>query len=77
MLPIVSYGGKQDSDRWLAAVTAWLPWCNYLAMLWYYVGASLWQDNAYLIEADRLKQELAPKLAQNTGLIDGSTDSVH
>lgn len=69
--------GKQDSDRWLAAVTAWQPWCNYLAMLWYYVGASLWQDNAYLIEADRLKQELAPKLAQNTGLIDGSTDSVH
>lgn len=69
--------GRQDSNRWLAAVTAWQPWCHYLAMLWYYVGASLWRDRAYLIEADQLRQELLSKLAQYTGPNEGSTDSAH
>lgn len=50
--------GRQDSERWLAAVRDWLPWCDYLAMLWFYVGASLWQDRTYLSEADKLQRKL-------------------
>ncbi|MDO6707329.1 phosphotransferase [Photobacterium sp. 1_MG-2023] len=33
------------------AVQQWLPWCDFLAMLWYYAGAHLWQDESYRLEA--------------------------
>lgn len=54
--------GTQEHERWLAAVTAWQPWCRYLAMLWYYVGATVWQDNSYQTEADKLARELFREL---------------
>ncbi|OAN18257.1 hypothetical protein A3K86_05010 [Photobacterium jeanii] len=38
---------QADTQLWLAAVKAWLPWCDYLAMLWYFAGASAWQDESY------------------------------
>ncbi|PSW21132.1 phosphotransferase [Photobacterium sanctipauli] len=47
-----------DIERWCQAVQSWLPWCEYLAMLWFYVGAELWQDESYLIEAEKLKRRL-------------------
>ncbi|MGF1685764.1 phosphotransferase [Photobacterium japonica] len=43
---------------WLEAVNAWLPWCDYLAMLWFFVGAQLWDDETYRDSALSLKQRL-------------------
>ncbi|GHA37653.1 thiamine kinase [Photobacterium aphoticum] len=45
-------------QTWLAAVQAWLPWCDYLAMLWYYVGAQQWDNDDYRVQAKWLQQKL-------------------
>lgn len=55
--------GRADSARWLAAVEAWQPWCDYLAMLWYFVAAGLWQDDECLRQARLLQNKLAALLA--------------
>ncbi|WP_299018206.1 phosphotransferase [uncultured Photobacterium sp.] len=51
--------GYSDHKRWCEAVQFWLPWSDYLAMLWYFVGASLWQDTSYIKEAKALQLKLA------------------
>lgn len=51
--------GYSDVQRWQQAVQYWLPWCDYLAMLWYYVGAGLWPEPSYLDEARTLQKKLA------------------
>ena len=47
-------------SRWHSAVEYWHPWCDYLAMLWFYVGANQFAcgeglDEDYLREAESLK----------------------
>ncbi|MCW8327293.1 phosphotransferase [Photobacterium sp. SDRW27] len=55
---------RQDGERWLAAVKAWQPWCDYLSMLWFYVGATLWpEESSYLSEGLRLQRKLAVLVA--------------
>ncbi|MGF1682325.1 phosphotransferase [Photobacterium minamisatsumaniensis] len=54
--------GSNEVKRWQQAVAAWLPWCDFLAMLWFYVGCRLWQDTSYAVEAEKLKQHLISKL---------------
>ncbi|MGF1723261.1 phosphotransferase [Photobacterium nomapromontoriensis] len=49
---------EQSIARWHQAVTAWQPWCDYLAMLWFYVGAQLWPDLDYQSQANQLKDKL-------------------
>ncbi|AJR08138.1 hypothetical protein H744_2c1460 [Photobacterium gaetbulicola Gung47] len=49
--------------RWQAAVAYWQPWCDYMAMLWFYVGAQLFStlqqpDDDYLNQALALKEKL-------------------
>ncbi|KPA52324.1 phosphotransferase [Photobacterium leiognathi subsp. mandapamensis] len=46
-------------EYWLEAVSAWQPWCEYLALLWYLVGYQVWGDKDYLHQADILEQKLA------------------
>lgn len=48
-----------DPELVSEAVQQWLPWCDFLAMLWYYAGANLWQDETYRIEAKALLAKLA------------------
>ncbi|MGR5061580.1 phosphotransferase [Photobacterium sp. DNB22_13_2] len=50
-------------SRWQSAVTYWQPWCDYLAMLWFYVGAQRFadqeqSDEGYLSEAKKLQDKL-------------------
>ncbi|MEC6795662.1 phosphotransferase [Photobacterium sp. S4TG1] len=47
-----------NQKQWLAAVIAWQPWCQYLALLWYLVGYDIWQQPEYLEQAFQLKQQL-------------------
>ena len=47
-----------NKQQWLTAVIAWLPWCQYLALLWYLVGYDLWQQPEYLQQALQLQQQL-------------------
>ena len=52
-----------EQSRWLTAVTYWQPWCDYLAMLWFYVGAQCFSnqsqpDDGYLWEARVLQGKL-------------------
>lgn len=52
-----------SQSRWLSAVTYWQPWCDYLAMLWFYVGAQHFSgqeqpDEGYLSEAQVLQAKL-------------------
>lgn len=53
--------GEQDVARWQQAVSAWQPWCDYLAMLWFYVGANLWQTPSYRKTAAQLLAKLCTK----------------
>lgn len=50
--------GEPEIARWQQAVAAWQPWCDYLAMLWFYVGANLWQNPSYRATADQLLAQL-------------------
>ena len=50
--------GISNEQQWLDAVADWQPWCDYLAMLWFFVGAETWQDQAYLESANPLLQKL-------------------
>ncbi|KJG26564.1 phosphotransferase [Photobacterium iliopiscarium] len=47
-----------NKQQWLTAVIAWLPWCQYLALLWYLIGYDLWQQPEYLQQALQLQQQL-------------------
>ncbi|UTM56206.1 phosphotransferase [Photobacterium sp. CCB-ST2H9] len=47
-----------DAEVVSEAVLQWLPWCDFLAMLWYYAGANLWQDPSYRLEAEALFAKL-------------------
>ncbi|MEJ2762451.1 phosphotransferase [Photobacterium sp. MCCC 1A19761] len=51
--------GERDVARWLQAVSAWQPWCDYLALLWFYVGANLWQTPSYRTTAVQLLTQLS------------------
>jgi thiamine kinase len=42
------------SQPWHDAVALWQPWCELLALLWFLVGAELWQDDAYTEQALQL-----------------------
>ncbi|UTV28718.1 phosphotransferase [Photobacterium atrarenae] len=53
--------GEQNVARWQQAVSAWQPWCDYLAMLWFYVGANLWQTPSYRTTAEPLLAKLSTK----------------
>ncbi|MCM0147170.1 phosphotransferase [Photobacterium galatheae] len=48
-----------DAEDVSEAVLQWLPWCDFLAMLWYYAGANLWQDESYRLEAEALFAKLS------------------
>lgn len=60
--------GIVDADilsRWHGAVRYWQPWCDYLALLWFYVGANQWQlacqqenDGEYMDQALSLQEKL-------------------
>lgn len=50
--------GIRNQQPWSDAVADWLPWCDYLAMLWFFVGAETWQDTTYLESAHPLQQKL-------------------
>lgn len=54
-----------DKQEWLQAVIAWLPWCQYLALLWYLVGHSIWQQPEYLQQASQLQQQLIEYINNN------------
>ncbi|MCQ1057325.1 phosphotransferase [Photobacterium sp. ZSDE20] len=52
-----------EQARWLSAVTYWQPWCDYLAMLWFYVGSQYFSDQeqpdeGYLSQARLLQEKL-------------------
>ncbi|MGR5128135.1 phosphotransferase [Photobacterium swingsii] len=50
--------GESNTQRWQEAVTEWQPWCDYLAMLWYFAGAHVWQDESYRVQAKRFLNQL-------------------
>ncbi|MFC1503003.1 phosphotransferase [Pseudomonadota bacterium] len=50
--------GISNKQPWLDAVADWQPWCDYLAMLWFFVGAEIWQDQGYLESANQLLEKL-------------------
>ncbi len=50
--------GDENIEQWQDAVFAWQPWCDYLAMLWYFAGAQVWQDQSYRDQGKRLLNQL-------------------
>ncbi|UXI02291.1 phosphotransferase [Photobacterium sp. TY1-4] len=53
--------GERDVARWQQAVSAWQPWCDFLALLWFYAGANLWQTPSYRTTAEQLLVQLSAK----------------
>ncbi|OZS44623.1 phosphotransferase [Photobacterium sanguinicancri] len=49
---------EHNIECWQNAVIAWQPWCDYLAMLWYFAGAQVWQDQNYRDQGKRLLNQL-------------------
>ncbi|SMY32428.1 phosphotransferase [Photobacterium andalusiense] len=47
-----------NKHDWLQAVISWKPWCQYLALLWYYVGYDVWHQPQYLQHASQLQLQL-------------------
>lgn len=47
-----------NKHDWLQAVIGWQPWCQYLALLWYFVGYKIWHQPEYLQHASQLQQQL-------------------
>lgn len=56
---------RTEETRWLQAVHAWLPWCQYLALLWFRVAEALWQEPEYGKEADKLMAVLTPVVSRH------------
>jgi thiamine kinase len=50
-----------DTQAWHNAVAVWQPWCEFLALLWFLVGAELWQDDTYTEQALQLLVALTSK----------------
>ncbi|MGF1790921.1 phosphotransferase [Photobacterium profundum] len=49
------------TQAWHQAVALWQPWCEFLALLWFLVGAELWQDDTYTEQALQLLVTLTDK----------------
>ncbi len=45
----------EEIDSWLLGVNKWTPRNQMMAMLWYLLGYQLWNDEHYLLEANRLE----------------------
>ncbi|WED27826.1 phosphotransferase [Vibrio sp. DW001] len=50
----------EEIDSWLLGVNQWTPRNQMMAMLWYLLGYQLWNDEHYLLEANRLEALLSP-----------------
>lgn len=55
---LLEKGTQFNKSDWLQAVRDWQPWCQYLALLWYYVGHQVWHQPQYLHDALQLQQQL-------------------
>ncbi|PSU73427.1 phosphotransferase [Photobacterium phosphoreum] len=55
---LLEKGTQFNKGDWLQAVRDWQPWCQYLALLWYYVGHQVWHQPQYLHDALQLQQQL-------------------
>lgn len=54
--------GIEEIDHWLTGVNHWQPRNQTMALLWYLLAYQLWQDECYLLDAERLLSVLSERV---------------